>query len=275
MAHSFKYAILQAVPDARRGERANIGVVAFAKDGLDVRVLATRKLSALTARSWDTDIKGFVEIIKALDDPKLPPHERVQQLHSIEGTFSLSQAGWFEAVNEQEFESAMREIAKTLVARPRRARRVDGSSVVSEISAELRKAKVLASREDSIESGLVFRGYNVGNGLQADFAQQNSQFHVAAVLDLRANNPQLAQAALKSIVLDQAEERFENVHKVGVYSAAKERLPELHDNLAILKPYADDVYNWEDEHDRTHLTRMFYDAYAAHHGLGRFFQPTD
>jgi hypothetical protein len=272
MAHSFKYAILQAVPDPRRGERANIGVVGFAKDGLDVRVLATRKLSALTARSWDADIKGFVEIIKALDDARLPSDERVQHLHSIEGTFSLSQPGWFEAANEQEFDAAMRDIAKSLVAKPRRARRADGSSVVSEISAELRKAKVLASKDDTIESGLVFRSYDIGDGLQADFAQQNSKFHVAAVLDLRANNPQLAQAALKSIVLDQAEERLENVHKVGVYSAAKERLPELHDNLAILKPYADDIYNWEDEHDRTHLTRMFYDAYAKHHGLGRFLQ---
>ena len=193
----------------------------------------------------------------------------MQQLAAVEDVFSLSQAGWFEAGSHAEFESALKDIAKSLVDRPKRRRRIDSSSVVSEISSVLRKAKVLAAPDDHLDSGLVFRGYRIGDGLEADFAQQNSQFHVAAVLDLRANNPQLAQAALKSIVLDQAAAQFENVHKVGVYSAAKERIPELHSNLAILKPYADDIYNWEDDHDRDQLTNLFYNAYNSHRQVGR------
>ena len=268
MARSFKYALLQAVPDSRRGERVNIGIVAFAEGGLDVRIFETRKLTSLTARSWDADIKAFSEVIEELDDPALDADERVAQLRAVEDVFSLSQAGWFEAGSHAEFENAMRDIAKSLITRPKRSRRLDGSSVVSEISATLRKAKVLATPDDQLDSGLVFRGYRIGDGLEADFAQQNSQFHVAAVLDLRANNPQLAQAALKSIVLDQAGEHFNNVHKVGVYSAAKERIPELHSNLAILKPYADDIYNWEDDHDRDQLTKLFYDAYNSHRQIG-------
>lgn len=270
MARSFKYAILQAVPDPRRGERVNIGVVAFTENGPDVRVFETRKLSALTARSWDAEIKAFSEVIQKLDDPSLDDDQRIKELHSVEGNFVLSTPGWFQAKTSTEFETMLRDIAKTLVTRPRRERSKDGSSVVSEISADLRKAKVLASRDDELDSGLVFRGYHISDGLEADFAQHNSRFHVAAVLDLRAHNPQLAQAALKGVVLDQAGEHFSNVHKVGVYSAAKERLPELHSNLSILKPYTDNIYNWEDEHDRKHLTRLFVDAYAAHHGLNRF-----
>lgn len=272
MARSFKYALLQAIPDMRRGERVNIGIVAFAEDRLDVRIFETRKLTALTARSWDADIKAFAEVIEKLDDPTLGAEERVLQISAVEDVFALSQAGWFEAGSEAEFEFALRDIAKTLISRPKRTRRSDGSSVVSEISAVLRKANVLATRDDQLDSGLVFRGYKIGDGLEADFAQQNSQFHVAAVLDLRANNPQLAQAALKSVVLDQADAHFENVHKVGVYSAAKERIPELHSNLAILKPYADDIYNWEDDHDRDHLTKLFYNAYNKHRGAGPLLQ---
>jgi hypothetical protein len=264
MAHSFKYAILQAIPDARRGERANIGVVAFADDHLEVRIFETRKLTALSGKSWDSEIKAFSEVIQRLDDPSLQGDERVRQLKSVEGMFALTDPGWFEAATTAQFEAMMKDIAKSLVARPKRHRSTDSSSVVAEISATLRHAKVLATKDDNLDSGLVFRSYKVGDGLEADFAQMNSRFHVAAVLDLRANNPQLAQAALKSVVLDQAAVQFENVHKVGVYSAAKERLPELHANLAILKPYADNIYNWEDEHDRRQLTRLFYDAYASH-----------
>ena len=56
MARSFKYALVQAAPDSRRGERVNIGIVAFAERGLDIRIFETRKLTSLTARSWDADI---------------------------------------------------------------------------------------------------------------------------------------------------------------------------------------------------------------------------
>lgn len=272
MAHSFRYSVLQAIPDRRRGERVNIGIVAFTECGLDVRIFETRKLSALTARSWDADIKAFSEVIQKIDNPDLDPSERVLQLSAVEDVFSLSQAGWFEAASNAEFETAMRDIVRSLISRPKRTRRPEGSSVVSEISSALRQANVLATKDDSLDSGLVFRGYKIADGLEADFAQQNSMFHVAAVLDLRANNPQLAQAALKSVVLDQAAEHFSNVHKVGVYSAAKERLPELHSNLAILRPYADDIYNWEDVHDREHLTKLFYDAYNSHMAVGPLIQ---
>lgn len=270
MARSYNYAILQATPDARRGERVNIGLIVFSGQGLVVRILETRKLTPLTARSWDADIKAFSEVIEKLDDPSLEINQRIKELKSVEGAFSLSQPGWFEAASDTEMESALRDIARSLVAKPKRVRLKEGSSVVSEISSALRRAKVLAAKDDGIESGLVFRSYRIAEGLDADFAQHNSKFHVAAVLDLRANNPQIAQAALKAVVLDQATKHFDNVHRVGVYSAAKDRLPELRANLAILRPYAEDTYNWEDEHDRTQLTRMFFDAYATHNKAGRF-----
>ena len=38
MAVTYKYSILQAVPDPRRGERVNVGVVVFLADRLDVRL---------------------------------------------------------------------------------------------------------------------------------------------------------------------------------------------------------------------------------------------
>ncbi|KRC81284.1 hypothetical protein [Sphingomonas sp. Root241] len=73
-----------------------------------------------------------------------------------------------------------------------------------------------------------------------------AQFHVAAVLDLRANSPRLAQAALKAVVLDRAQAVIPDfkVQKIGVFATAPARLGELHDNLAILRPYADELVNW-------------------------------
>lgn len=265
MVRSFNYAIIQAVPDARRGERVNIGLVVFKGDGLDVRVAGTRKLSSLTARSWDAEIKAFGEIMTKLDDSNLESEERRSRLLTVQDKLTLSDAGWFDAKTGASYEATVRDILRKFVMRPKRTGVREGPSVVSEISSVLRHANILAAPDEPLESGLVVRHYQIGDGLEADFAQMNGALHVASVLDLRANNPQLAQAALKGVVLDQARRRFTEtrVHSVGIFAAAPERLGELHDNLAILKPYADDIMNWEDPHDREHVRKLFYDAYNA------------
>ena len=48
MAHIFNYSILTAIPDARRGERVNVGIVVFLAERLDIRFSDIAKLRALT-----------------------------------------------------------------------------------------------------------------------------------------------------------------------------------------------------------------------------------
>jgi hypothetical protein len=137
--------------------------------------------------------------------------------------------------------------------------------VVAEISGELRQANILASKYDPLDSGKVVRNFDIEPGLQADFAQLNSKLHVTSVLDLRATHPQLAQAALKAIVLDRAEANHgSQIHKIGVYSVAPARRLEVLENISLLGRYADDIVNWEDPTDRMSLKRLFFDAYNSH-----------
>ena len=85
------------------------------------------------------------------------------------------------------------------------------------------------------------------------------------MLDLRASHPQLAQAALKAVVLDRAGAVHNGpVHKIGVYASAPARLAEVREHVALLGRYADDVVNWEDASDRRSLKKMFFDAYNSH-----------
>lgn len=269
MGHIYNYAILQVMPDIRRGERVNIGIVVFHEDRLDIRVSETRKVQALVSGSWDAEIAAFTNSMSKLDRPSADPKDRVQAISIIENQFSLKKTGWFKAQTASLYEFNVQEILKDLVLKPRVARSRESSTVTAEISAVLRNADILGTKDETMDSGKVFRNYPVSHELEADFAQLNSCLHVAAVLDLRASRPQLAQAALKAIVLDRAEAANpdQKVHKIGVYAAAPARLTELSDNLAILKPYADDLVNWEDPHDRKFLERTFYDAYNSHHPI--------
>ena len=266
MVRIFNYAVVQAIPDRRRGERVNIGIVVYGPEGVDLRVSETRKLAALSAGSWDSEIDAYAYAVQTLDDPSLPAKDRMDQITLIENRLSSSSRGWFELRQGENYEKVVGEIVASLVTRHRTSRGRDGSTVVAEISAELRGAEILAGRDDELHSGKVVRNYKIGDGLEADFAQLNGQFHVAAVLDLRANNPRLAQAALKAVVLDRAQAAAPNhkVQKIGVFAAAPARLSELHDNLAILRPYADELVNWEDESDRNGLKRIFFDGFNSH-----------
>lgn len=260
------YAILRVRPDARRGESVNIGLVLFRENSIDVRVCETRKLTALTARSWDAAIDEFSALLRDTDDLDLDVASRMKRLSIIQNQFVLDRTGWFLAQTEEEYETRVRDALRSLVERPKRKRASDFHSVSSEIATVLRSANILATNDDNLESGKVFRHFTIEDGLVADFVQRNSRLHVASVLDLRANSPQLAQAALKAVVLDRAEVVYgeQDVHKIGVFAAAPARLNELHANLAILRPYAHELVNWEDRQDREGLTRLFYDGYNAH-----------
>jgi hypothetical protein len=266
MVRTFNYAVLQAVPDAMRGERVNIGLVVLREDGLDVQVNETRKLQALTGISWDSFIETFSAVLREADDPSLKGDERMSRLSIVQDQLRMSRQGWFEAQDEQAYVAATRELMKSLVLRPAPRRLKEDSAIVSEISAELRSAQVLATKEETLTSGKVVRNYHIEPGLEADFAQLNSSLHVASVLDLRASRPQLAQAALKAVVLDRAGavNIGQAVHKIGVYAVAPARRGEVRENIALLQQYADDVVNWEDRQDREGLKRIFFDAYNAH-----------
>ncbi|MBS0410324.1 MAG: DUF3037 domain-containing protein [Proteobacteria bacterium] len=266
MERSYSYAVLQAVPDQRRGERVNIGLVVLGENGLDIQVAESRKVRALTGKSWDSFIEQFSQTLRSADDPLLSSDKRLERLKIVQSQLSLDKTGWFRT-NGVDYDSVVKEIMGTLVVRPRERVVRDGPSVVSAISAELKSAAILAARDESIDSGKVVRGYHVGPGLEADFAQLNARLHVAAVLDLRADNPHVAQAALKAVVLDRAERIHgtARVHKIGVYACAPARRGEVSEHISILKQYSEDMLNWDDPTDREGLKRIFFDAFNSHH----------
>jgi hypothetical protein len=267
MKVSYSYALLQAIPDQRRGERVNVGVVVLKPDGLDIQVHETRKIRALTGASWDSYIAAFEGVLRSADDPDLDRGARLKRLELVQNQFVMSRAGWFEAADAKAYDVALKGIVRNLIARPKSKRTKEEQTVVAEISAVLKTADVLATKEEPLESGKVVRGFEVEGGLEADFVQLNSQFHVASVLDLRADNPRLSQAALKAIVLDRARANWESkgkVHRIGVIAATKARLSELRENVRLMEEYSDEVLNWTDRDHQARLKRIFFDAYNSH-----------
>ncbi len=257
MAHIFKYAILMAIPDPRRGERVNVGIVVFLNDRIDVRFAELSKISALAGGNWDayaTDLRRRLidqfgssekaeEIIRA--DPRLDP------------VFQASDLSWLSINSANEYEDRIKEIMTSLVIRPKpEEARSKSTRINTEISRQLRSFKVLAKRDETINTHRVVRDFYISKKeeLIADFALKNGMMHIAATLDLRKSQVRLDEAALKAITLDKAREIFDsNVKLLGVY-AAPEGAQQFKPHIELLKDYSDKVYNWLDESERKAFT---------------------
>lgn len=263
MAHIFEYAVLQAIPDARRGERANIGLCVFQREGLDVRLSGISKVRALTGDDWRDRILAAQTHLADCFSSGDRPGAIVKRFAFREPAIRLSEIAWFSVSDLADYEGRVGEILTALVARPRKEK---GSATTTRINTEMarefKRTKVLAESGDDIESHKIVRGFVVSadENLAADFAYKNGRYHIAATLDLRRLNVPMGEAALKAVTLDKAKQRFpDGVALTGVYALGAS--PEqFKPQLELLKDYADQTFNWLDPEQRRAFMRLTFDS---------------
>src|SRR5437660_42133 len=118
MAHSYRYSVLRAIPDQRRGECVNIGVVVFKPGGgTDVRLLSS--LNKLYALDANIDVEQFEELpqmivdwVSSTDDIERR-HESLKQF----GIVTVSDLGLFQC-DDKQYEWFVDQIMNTLVKPP-------------------------------------------------------------------------------------------------------------------------------------------------------------
>ena len=136
----------------------------------------------------------------------------------------------------------------------------------TEIANRFKADKALAKPNESINNKKIVRGLPVApnEGLSADFSLQNGKYHVANTLDLRKHTS-IAEAALKSIVLDKSTEVFGKKtrkigRKIGVYALERDMKDQYHQHVRLLSDYADEAYNWLDLASQRKFIRSLYNA---------------
>jgi hypothetical protein len=164
-----------------------------------------------------------------------------------------------------DYERRVGEIFAALIVPPRERRTDSQSRINTEIAEVFHKAKALAKPHAKISEKKIVRDYSIApkEGLIADFALKNGKMHIASTLDLRKSNATLAEAALKSIVLDKADRVFggkPGVHTIGVYAVASGMRPQFKQHIELLGDYADEIYNWEDSRQHQKFLRTMYNA---------------
>lgn len=264
MALSYEYAVLTAIPNARRGERVNVGIIVFRLDRIDVRLKhGEYKLRALTGENWGLRLHDAQAALEQLATQRLTAQEALRQVPFLEPLLQPAGLGWLRASTEAEYEASVDQILASLVTLPKRERPETKTRINTEIMQAFRKAGVLAKGDESIEDHKVVREFAIDSneGLIADFALKNGKITVTSTLDLRKQTSNLAEAALKSITLDKAAKKYHGaVRTVGVYAVDREMKDNFNGHISMLGDYAEDLYDWSDINEQLRFKRSVFDA---------------
>jgi hypothetical protein len=265
MARTYEYAVLTAVPNPRRGERVNVGVIVFRPDGLDVRFNdAERKLRALTGDNWKDRIAGAEARLKNLFEPNLGVEKLIEKIRILDPLFQASALGELHPQKEEEYGTLVEQIVSSLVAvvpkreKPETTTRRINTEIVDAFS----NTDVIAKRDETIEDHKMVRNFAIDSeeGLVADFALKNGKLIVAATLDLRLQSAELKDAALKSVTLDKARKNLGTVKTVGVYAVDNDMRKDFRQHIAMLGGYADEMYDWTDLDGKRGFKKSIFDA---------------
>ncbi len=268
MENIFSYSILTAVPDARRGERVNIGIVVFLPERIDIRFSDLGKLKALTGHDWNAYASSAQVRLNGLFEAGQKLEDFNERIGAMENVIKPTDSGWFKLDRPEEYETRVGEILAALVNRPRRPSKPRETRINTEIAKEFRRTKVLARGSETIEDHKVMRNYLVSTeeDLRADFILKNGRYHVTATLDLRRENVHIKEATWKAVVLDRAGETLnDDVQRLGVYAATSGG-DQFRSHIQILRDYSDHVFNWADPGEQRRYVQTIYGALGTASG---------
>jgi hypothetical protein len=219
MGRSYSFAIIRFAPDKIRGESLNIGAIIFRDSGLDIRL--TRKLDRVRAISAALDVNSLAAIIenfRALDDEcrsggNATTHDRATALLRV-GPLTTSQLGTFVAEHDSAYETRVEELLRFLVEpEPAVAKSTQKRTrLFSQVKAVFKKSRVLAQRDEGLDSHRIVSGFQLDDGLVADMILRNGVFHVIETVDASGDEhgfrKAITEIAMSALVLERARMKF-------------------------------------------------------------------
>jgi hypothetical protein len=232
MAPCYKFAIIRLAPDDVRDERLNIGAIILKEDDVDIRL--SRRLDKVRSISGAIEpaaIRELMANLKSLDGrlrgSGVEKEKRLEMLSRV-GPISLSKFGTFLAAEPSEYEERVVSILKAMVdAEPaRRTVREKRSKLLTQVKTTFRKERVLAKRDETIDSHRIVPCFELDEGLVADLVLKNGAYHVIETVDASGFEDSLRKAitdiGVAALVLERARMKFGDAETKArlVYSAS-------------------------------------------------------
>lgn len=258
MAHTYNYSIIQLIPDVRRGETINIGLVVYLPNKVDVRIFPT--LSKIRAINAQIDIQQLYDLpndINSWLEGVTDIEERYSALKNF-GFISVSKPGWFTLEQPDEYDRYIEKLVVEFIKpRARIYRRVDNRTKLSvSIRNTLKKQRILGADVEDINKHLVVQKFPIdpSENLFADFALKNGVYRITETVDFRSESKgdtdKNRDAAFAAITLDKATKILgTDTIKYVIYAASAKTEKTIEPQLNLLSDYASKVLNYLSQDD--------------------------
>lgn len=255
----FDYALIRYMPDPKRGEIFNIGLVVFKSSAIDIRVLshAHKVINNLN----DDKLLSFQQSWEFLSSMVDEPNKRYDILASATQGVFLSEKAYFSINHVNEYELKVQHLFDSLVQPVRTKRDIQNHNArfYTSIKTQFKALRILADNQTDIESHKVVTHYAINSDMDlfADFALKNGRLHVTQTVDFNVNDTKAKQkeTGLKLLTFLQSKKLIENPACYFVYSASVQKEREIVHQLNMVNEYTDQLFNFESQDERK---RYFY-----------------
>lgn len=258
----FEYALIRYIPNPKRGETINIGLIVFKEGEADIRVLdSVAKVRMIDGKTRQQDLLGFQESMQTLVKFASTPDEQYNLLAMFDNNVFLSNKGKFALDDLNQYEPKVTRLFRELV-KPfsMKSNEIKTERITTELKHKFETMQILAKDHSELTKHKVCANYPINEkmSLRADFVLKNGIFHVTETVDFNVNDIQskLKETTLKMITFMQSKTTFKDPACYFVYSAsfAKESLIKPH--LAVAEDYSTRLFNLSSKDDSTAYFEM-------------------
>lgn len=268
---SFKYSIVRYMPDPRRGEIVNVGLVVFLDEKLDVRLINnSAKIRIIDGSSGIEDLeklKNFLEEIRGLAGSTDLSLEMIKSFH---GPSFLSEPANFFLDHLSQYEDKVNSLFNTLV-KPfaSKERAVRNTRIHTQIKEQLESMDLLGKSNEDLSRHKMIYNYpiNEKTGFTADFLLKNGRYHITEVIDYNVNdlNSKFKETSMKVMAFMEGKKALGNdTASYFVYSATSSIEKEIFSHLNLASDYSDVLFNIDRKQDR----KNYYELVSSLAGQG-------
>lgn len=255
---TFKYSVIKYMPDPKRGEIVNVGLVVFRDSKVDIRVLnASAKARILDGASETTDIDSLKQGLQSIASLASSAEQAIEFLSSFgKSSTYLSEIDVFILDDINQYEKRVSNLFNDLV-KPFSTK--DRASRNSRISTYLKntfeRMEILGKDHDDLSRHKIVHNYPLSDktGFSADFLLKNGKFHITEAIDFNVNdtNAKFKETTMKVMTFMEGRKALgEDSARYFVYAASAAKEKEVIAHLNLAEEYSDKLFNLDSNDEK-------------------------